>query len=123
MRFLAAASVWVLAMVVCESTEVWLLEGDVTFHSAIKFNSTKLGACVSLKTCFNDRAHSAIWTKLPTGDQLVFYDDASCTGKPVATPTVANGNINFFDEAVGMAGKSRRSRRGRRGSWKAQRRS
>jgi hypothetical protein len=39
------------------------------------------------------------------GEQLVFYDDASCTGKSVATPTATHGTRNFFDEAVGMAGQ------------------
>ncbi|KAE9092632.1 hypothetical protein PF010_g17777 [Phytophthora fragariae] len=94
-----------LTVAVCESTEVWLIDGAVTIHSAVIFNSTKLGACISIKTCFNDRAHWAVWTDLEEGEQLVFYDDASCTGKSVVTPTAPNGNINFFDQNVGMAGE------------------
>ncbi|KAE9307799.1 hypothetical protein PF008_g21150 [Phytophthora fragariae] len=102
MFFLAAV---MLTVAVCESTEVWLIDGAVTIHSAVIFNSTKLGACISIKTCFNDRAHWAVWTDLEEGEQLVFYDDASCTGKSVVTPTAPNGNINFFDQNVGMAGE------------------
>ncbi|KAJ8577341.1 hypothetical protein ON010_g1871 [Phytophthora cinnamomi] len=104
MFFLAAAYAWILVVAVCQSTEVWLFDGAVTVHSAVKFNSTQLGGCVSIKACFNDRAHWAVWTNLADGEQLVFYDDASCSGKSVATPAVADGNINFFDESVGMAG-------------------
>jgi hypothetical protein len=48
------------AFPVCQSLELWLLEGAFTLQSAVKFNSSKLGACVSIKTCFDNRAHWAI---------------------------------------------------------------
>ncbi|ETL92824.1 hypothetical protein L917_08927 [Phytophthora nicotianae] len=62
------------------AAHIYLFDGPNLNGHYVDWSFSETQRCYSVP-CFNDRAHSLQFRKLPAGGRLVLYEDTGCQGK------------------------------------------